>query len=140
MPRSFCGCIGLFVLVSCAVSFAAGVEKPIEVKAKPSITWISDLDAGLKTAKDEGRPIVMDFWAVWCGPCSAFAPIFEKLQQEYYHDFIFAKVNVDENPKTPAKYGVRGIPTLILFNQGKEVDKVVGMTSKDNLEKMLAGV
>ena len=85
-------------------------------------------------------PVLIDFYATWCGPCASIAPILDEFASENSNKIKVVKINVDENPKTPAKYGVRGIPTIILFNQGKEVDKVVGLTSKDNLEKMLAGV
>ncbi|RLB74556.1 MAG: thioredoxin [Deltaproteobacteria bacterium] len=91
----------------------------------------------LKTSK---TPVLIDFFATWCGPCTAIAPILDDFASENSDDIKVVKLNVDENPRTPAKYGVRGIPTLIMFNQGKEVDKIVGMTSKDALEKMLAGI
>ncbi len=90
--------------------------------------------------ENSDTPVLIDFFATWCGPCTAIAPILDEFAGENSDKLKVVKLNVDENPKTPAKFGVRGIPTLILFNQGKEVDKVVGMTSKDNLEKMLAGV
>jgi thioredoxin 1 len=63
--------------------------------------------------------IVIDFWAVWCSPCKAFAPIFEKLQQEYYQDFIFAKINVDENPLIAQLYGISSIPTTLFLKNGQ---------------------
>ncbi len=82
-------------------------------------------------------PVLIDFYATWCGPCTAMAPVLEEFAREQEGKVKIFKINVDENPKTPAKYGVRGIPTLILFAKGKEVNKIVGMTPKDHLEKML---
>ncbi len=85
-------------------------------------------------------PILIDFYATWCGPCTAIAPILDEFAAENAGKVKVVKLNVDENPRTPAKYGVRGIPTLILFNNGKEIDKIVGLTSKENLEAMLAKI
>lgn len=104
-----------------------------------NVTQVTD-ESFAKLLENSDTPVLIDFFATWCGPCAAIAPILDEFAGENRDKLKIVKLNVDENPKTPAKYGVRGIPTLILFNQGKEVDKVVGMTSKDNLEKMLAGV
>ena len=82
----------------------------------------------------------MDFWASWCGPCRAIAPIFEELSREYVGKVKFAKVNVDENPKTPSSYGVRGIPTMIIFKGGKVVDQVVGSVPRTQLENVIKKV
>ena len=104
-----------------------------------NITQVTD-ESFAALLVDSDTPILIDFFATWCGPCAAMTPILDEFAGENSDKLKVVKLNVDDNPKTPAKHGVRGIPTLILFNQGKEIDKVVGMTSKDNLEKMLAGI
>ncbi len=82
-------------------------------------------------------PTIVDFWASWCGPCRMIGPIFEELSSEYVGKVKFAKVNVDENPKTPANYGVRGIPTMIMFKGGKAVDQIVGAVPKSQVENLV---
>ncbi|MBN2808120.1 MAG: thioredoxin [Deltaproteobacteria bacterium] len=104
-----------------------------------NVTQVTD-ESFAKLLENSELPVLIDFFATWCGPCTAIAPILDEFAGENSDKLKVVKLNVDENPKTPAQFGVRGIPTLILFNQGKEIDKIVGMTSKDNLEKMLARV
>jgi thioredoxin 1 len=83
------------------------------------------------------KPTLVDFWATWCGPCRAVAPIMEELARQYGDKINFRKLDVDNNPSTPMQYGVKGIPTLILYQNGKMVDQVVGATPKDKIERML---
>jgi len=93
-----------------------------------------------KEVLEAEQPTFVDFWASWCGPCKMLGPIFEELSGEYSGKVKFAKVNVDENPKIPVNYGVRGIPTLIMFKGGKVVDQVVGAVPKSQLENLLKKV
>lgn len=81
--------------------------------------------------------VVVDFWAEWCGPCHLLAPVIDQLAQEYDGRVQFVEVNVDENPDVAMRYGVEGIPTLILFHQGEVVDRIVGYLPKPMLARQL---
>jgi len=83
------------------------------------------------------KPVLVDFWAPWCGPCRAISPVVEELAATLGDKIKFTKCNVDNNPVTPGKYGIKSIPTLILFNSGDIVDKVIGIVAKSKLEDML---
>ncbi len=84
-------------------------------------------------------PVVVDFWAEWCGPCKQISPALEEIAGDMGGKIKVAKVNIDDNPQAPSRYGIRGIPTLLLFNGGELVDRKVGADSKRNIESWISG-
>jgi len=107
--------------------------------ATESVIDVSDADFETKVLK-ANLPVLIDFWAAWCGPCRMMAPVVDELAKAYGGKLVFVKMNVDDNPLTPAKYGVRGIPNLKLFKGGAVVDEVVGAVPRQKLEEMLQKV
>ena len=83
------------------------------------------------------RPVLVDFWAAWCAPCRMLAPTVEAVAEKYSGSARVVKLNVDENPGVSQRYGIKGIPTLILFKNGKEEERVVGATSKEAISRMI---
>jgi len=83
------------------------------------------------------KPVLVDFWAPWCGPCKAIGPVVEELSETFGDKVKFAKCNVDNNPVTPGKYGIKAIPTLIFFKDGNVVEQITGMVAKSKLEDAL---
>jgi thioredoxin 1 len=94
-------------------------------------------DQSFKTEVEATGTVLVDFWAPWCGPCKMIAPILEELDKELT-DLKIAKLNVDDNPESAARFGVMSIPTLIVFKDGQPVDKIVGFQSKDALKNVVS--
>ena len=100
---------------------------------------VSDADFDNEVLKSE-EPVMVDFWAEWCGPCKALSPIVDEVASEVAGKMKVVKINIDENPNAPTKYGVRGIPTLMVFKGGELVDTKVGGMSKTQLDEWLSSV
>ena len=88
---------------------------------------------------DAGKPVLVDFWAEWCGPCKMIGPSLEEISEELGEEVTIAKLNIDENPDAPGKYGVRGIPTMILFKNGQPTATKVGAAPKGQIKGCLQG-
>ena len=85
-------------------------------------------------------PVLVDFWAPWCGPCKSIAPVLEQVAETYAGKLKIVKINVDDNPQTPNEYDVRGIPNLVFFRGGKVVDRVIGAVPADQLDAVVSKV
>ncbi len=101
-----------------------------------SILHVTDSSFEDEVLKSD-QAVILDFWAEWCGPCKMIAPILDQLAEQYKGKLTVAKINIDENQSTPSTYGVRGIPTLILFKDGNAVATKVGAASKSQLEAFI---
>ncbi|RTZ97059.1 MAG: thioredoxin [Deltaproteobacteria bacterium] len=104
-----------------------------------NLTEVADSNFDKEVLQSD-TPVLVDFWAPWCGPCKAIGPIVDQLADSFSGQVKFAKCNVDDNPATPGKYGIQSIPTLMIFKDGQVSDQVVGMVGKGQLEKMINGV
>jgi thioredoxin 1 len=104
--------------------------------ASTAILQVTDANFDQEVLKSD-QPVLIDFWAVWCGPCRALAPVVEEVAQSYSGKVKVAKMNVDENPGTPGRYGIRGIPTLLIFKGGEVKEQIVGYVPKETIEKAI---
>lgn len=104
--------------------------------ASEAIVEVTDANFDQLVLKSE-QPVLIDFWAAWCGPCKAIAPIVDEVAQSYVGRVKVGKMDVDKNAATPQRYGVRGIPTLLLFKDGQVKEQIVGYVARDVIEKAL---
>ncbi len=107
--------------------------------AGSGVLEVSDATFDQEVLKSE-QPVLVDFWAVWCGPCKAIAPAVDALAAKYAGQLKVAKVNVDQNGATPSRYGIRGIPALLFFKGGKVADQIVGYVPQDVIEEKVQKV
>lgn len=104
-----------------------------------SFMEITDENFESEVEKSE-KPVIVDFWAPWCGPCKAIGPMLEDLAGSYGEEMVFSKCNVDDNPVTPGKFGIKSIPTLIFFKDGKVMEQITGMVARQKVEDSIKGV
>ena len=100
------------------------------------VVVITDAEFDSSVLQSE-KPVILDFWAEWCQPCKVLAPTVEEIAGEYANIIKVGKLNVDDNPSTATKYGIRGIPTLLFFKGGKVVQQVTGVKSKAEIKKII---
>lgn len=99
-----------------------------------NLTQVTDQNFSEVVLKSE-KPVVIDFWAPWCRPCLMMAPMYEEFASEYGDKMTFAKLNTDDNQMTAGRLGIQGIPTLLFFRGGREIDRIVGLQSRDMLQR-----
>jgi thioredoxin 1 len=104
--------------------------------AGDNVSHVTDSNFDQEVLKSD-LPTLVDFWAPWCGPCKAIGPVIDELADTYSGKIKIAKMNVDENPETPGKFGIRAIPTLIFFKNGEAADQVTGAVGKTQLVAMI---
>ena len=103
------------------------------------VTEVSDANFEKEVLQSE-QPVLVDFWAAWCGPCRALAPVVDQVASQYNGKLRVMKMDVDANTATPSRYGIRGIPALILFKGGQVADNIVGFVPKETIDRSIAKV
>jgi len=110
-------------------------------KMPETIVEIQSIEDFNKILKEyPNKIIIIDFWAVWCGPCMFFAPVFKKLHEEFKNEFIFVKVNVDENNTIAMKYNITGIPTTLFIKNGDVINKIIGALNYEQMKQVLVNL
>jgi thioredoxin 1 len=121
---------------SAAAASAAGAGPAAGASTGTKPVDVTDRDFS-QAVLMSATPVLVDFWAPWCGPCRALAPTVEQLASEYAGRVSFAKLNTDENPNTATQFGIQGLPTMVLFKGGREVGRLVGLQPKPNIKRAL---
>ncbi len=103
------------------------------------VSEVNDANFEQDVLKSE-QPVLVDFWAAWCGPCRALAPVVDEVASQYNGQVKVMKMDVDKNNVTPSRYGIRGIPALLLFKDGKVADQIVGFVPKDTIDRSISKV
>jgi thioredoxin 1 len=103
------------------------------------VSEVNDANFEQDVLKSE-QPVLVDFWAAWCGPCRALAPVVDEVASQYNGQLKVMKMDVDKNNVTPSRYGIRGIPALLLFKDGKVADQIVGFVPKDTIDRSITKV
>lgn len=133
MGIEFAVCHGLYYKKEVTITIG---KRELKMADESSLIHVNDKNFASEVLSST-IPVLVDFWATWCGPCRSISPIVEELAKEFTGKVKVTKLNVDESPATPSQYGVRGIPTLILFKGGKILDQIVGAVPKARLKSMI---
>ncbi|GHF52888.1 thioredoxin 2 [Deinococcus metalli] len=116
-------------------------QVPVCARCGENLPWLHNgTDESFAADIHAGVPVIVDFWAPWCGPCRVIGPVLEDIAREHAGRVRVVKVNVDENPRTPASFQVQGIPTMIVFKGGQPVDRIVGAVPRAEIVRRLAAV
>ncbi|MGF6710697.1 thioredoxin 1 [Luteibacter sp. W1I16] len=128
--------MGLLSVADAGVTVVNPLNPSLEIPVSEKITHTSDA-AFQKDVLDSDTPVLLDFWAEWCGPCKSIAPVLDQLADQYDGKLKIVKINIDENQNTPRQFGVRGIPTLMVFKGGKVEATQIGAVGKSQLDQMI---
>jgi len=124
--------LGAHVCANCGIPLVASADEIESNDGK--VEEVNDVTFDHEVLQSK-KPVLVDFWAVWCGPCKAIAPIVDSVAAKYRDTLKVVKVNVDQNPATPSRYEVRGIPALVFFKEGKRADQIVGYVEQEVIEE-----